>query len=120
MNFTMPAHLTLSDVRSWFGLVNQVAPFLAVTPIMEHFRELLKKPAGKVVYWKEHLEAIFLSAKETIRRLTAEGLRHYTMSRTSLPSSPTIAASASDSSLCSSIASVYLRNPYCGAQADGR
>ncbi|MPC56981.1 hypothetical protein E2C01_050949 [Portunus trituberculatus] len=44
-DFKMPTQPTLTDVRSWFSLVNQVAPFLAVTPVMEPFRELLKKPA---------------------------------------------------------------------------
>ena len=37
-DFVMPARPSLTDVRSWFGLVNQVAPFLAVAPIMEPFR----------------------------------------------------------------------------------
>ena len=47
----MPSQPSITDVRSWFGLVNQVAPFLAVAPLMEPFRELLKKPATKSVYW---------------------------------------------------------------------
>uniref|UniRef100_A0A0P4VNI8 Reverse transcriptase n=1 Tax=Scylla olivacea TaxID=85551 RepID=A0A0P4VNI8_SCYOL len=79
--FMMPASPSLTDIRSWFGLVNQVAPFLAVAPIMEPFRELLKKPAGKTVYWDNTLDAIFTSAKDTIKNLAAEGLKFYDTSR---------------------------------------
>ncbi|KAG0722530.1 Retrovirus-related Pol polyprotein from transposon gypsy [Chionoecetes opilio] len=48
---------------------------------MEPFRELLKKPGGKAVYWDKQLEALFTSAKDTIGRLAAEGLRFYDVSR---------------------------------------
>ncbi|KAG0715425.1 hypothetical protein GWK47_011958 [Chionoecetes opilio] len=40
------------------GLVNQVAPFLAVAPVMDPFRELLKKTGGKAVSGQQ-LEALF-------------------------------------------------------------
>ena len=80
-DFSMPPKPSLTDIRSWFGLVNQVAPFLAVAPIMEPFRELLKKPSGKTVYWDDTLGALFTSAKETIKNLAAEGLRYYDTSR---------------------------------------
>ncbi|KAG0718160.1 Retrovirus-related Pol polyprotein from transposon gypsy [Chionoecetes opilio] len=36
---------------------------LAVAPVMEPFRELLKKPGGKAVYWDKQLEALFTSPK---------------------------------------------------------
>ncbi|XP_045101329.1 uncharacterized protein LOC123498232 [Portunus trituberculatus] len=65
-DFTMPASPSLTDIRSWFGLVNQ---------------ELLKKPAGRTVYWDETLNAIFTSAKDTIKKLAAEGLKFYDTSR---------------------------------------
>ena len=32
MGFKMPPQFTLTDVLTWFGLVNQIAPFLAITP----------------------------------------------------------------------------------------
>ena len=54
-DFTMPAQPTITDVRSWFGFVNQLAPFLATAPVMSPFRDLLKQPAGKKVYWDEQL-----------------------------------------------------------------
>ena len=37
MNFPMPNQLTTIDIRSWYGMVNQLAPFLATTPVMEPF-----------------------------------------------------------------------------------
>lgn len=43
----MPSHLSLTDIRSRFGLVNQIAPFLAVAPMMEPLRELLRSRPGK-------------------------------------------------------------------------
>ncbi|KAG0711505.1 Retrovirus-related Pol polyprotein from transposon gypsy [Chionoecetes opilio] len=45
--FAMPDRPTITDIRSWHGMVNQLAPFLATAPVMEPFRELLKRPAGK-------------------------------------------------------------------------
>ncbi|XP_063863888.1 uncharacterized protein LOC135102537 [Scylla paramamosain] len=40
---SMPDRPSIKDIRSWFGLVNQLAPFLATAPLMEPFRNLLKK-----------------------------------------------------------------------------
>lgn len=48
--FSMPESPTLTDIWSWHGFVNQLAPFLTTAPIMEPFRELLRKPQGKKVY----------------------------------------------------------------------
>ena len=45
--FSMPEQPSITDVRSWYGFVNQLAPFLVTAPIMEPFRDLLKKPAGR-------------------------------------------------------------------------
>ena len=49
MDFPVPKNI--SDVRGWFGLVNQVAPFFASRPVMQPFRELLK-PASKIIIVK--------------------------------------------------------------------
>ena len=80
-DFQMPSQPSITDVRSWFGLVNQVAPFLAVAPLMEPFRELLKKPASKSVYWDTQLRGIFEETRSTIRQLASEGLRYYDITR---------------------------------------
>nr|XP_027210281.1 uncharacterized protein LOC113803674 [Penaeus vannamei] len=71
MEFTMPTKPTLTNVRAWFGLVNQVAPFIVVAPFKDPFRELLKKPVAKLVDWDEQLQAIFSSVKDTIEDLAA-------------------------------------------------
>ena len=73
-SFQMPAQPTLTDVRAWFGLVNQVAPFLAVAPLMEPFRELLKRPSGKQVYWDAQLRSIFEQSRDVIGLMAKEGL----------------------------------------------
>ena len=36
-DFPMPENPTITDIRSWFGLVNQLAPFLAMAPMMAPF-----------------------------------------------------------------------------------
>lgn len=80
-NFSMPAQPTITDVRSWFGFVNQLAPFLATAPIMAPFRDLLKKPAGSKVYWDEQLRLKLEQAKETICQLAKDGLAYYDRTR---------------------------------------
>ena len=54
--FPMPEKPTITDIRSFAGLVNQVAPFMATAPIMEPFRALLKDLQSKHDYWDELLE----------------------------------------------------------------
>ncbi|KAK3888979.1 hypothetical protein Pcinc_006984 [Petrolisthes cinctipes] len=80
-NVDMPAEPSLTDIRSWHGFVNQLAPFLATAPIMEPFRELLKKPQGKKVYWDENLKEKFRQAKDVICKLAKEGLSFYDKDR---------------------------------------
>ena len=79
--FSMPEQPCIKDVRSWYGLVNQLAPFLATAPLMEPFRDLLRKPTGKKVYWDEQLQLRFQEAQETICRLARDGLFYYDKSR---------------------------------------
>ena len=57
-NFPMPDNPSVADIRSWFSLVNQVAPFLATAPVMAPFRDLLKpsNATGKKVYWDSELQ----------------------------------------------------------------
>ncbi|XP_063888612.1 uncharacterized protein K02A2.6-like [Scylla paramamosain] len=80
-SFRMPDKPSISDIRSWYGFVNQLAPFLATAPIMNAFRELLKKPCGKAVYWDEHLQEKFRRAQDTICQLAKDGLAYYDKTR---------------------------------------
>lgn len=75
-DFTMPAQPSITVVRSWFGLVNQLAPFLATAFLMAPFRDLLKKPTGKTVFRDEGLQQKFVQAKEVICQLAKQGLAY--------------------------------------------
>ena len=79
-NFPVPK--TISEIRGWFGLVNQVSPFFASRPVMEPFRELLK-PAekGKQVYWDDNLTALFEESKTVIIEAIQEGIKTFEMGR---------------------------------------
>ena len=77
-NFPVPK--TISDIRGWFGLVNQVAPFFANRRVMEPFRELLKPPAqGKKVYWDDNLTKLFEESKVVIVDAIKEGIKCFKM-----------------------------------------
>lgn len=80
-DFPMPSQPTITDIRSWHGMVNQLAPFLATAPLMEPFRELLRRPAGKRVYWDDQLQQKFQQAQATLCQLAKDGLVYYEKSR---------------------------------------
>ena len=73
--FPMPNEPSISDIRAWFGLVNQLTPFFATSKAMEPFRDLLKpsNAKGKQVYWDEQLQTAFLNSKELICKEAAKG-----------------------------------------------
>ena len=76
MNFPVPKNI--SDVRGWFGLVNQVAPFFASRPVMQPFRELLKPAAkGKQIYWDENLTKLFEESKVVIVKAIEDGIKSF-------------------------------------------
>ena len=58
-----PTLQNLTDIRSWFGLVNQVSYAFSMTKTMLPFRELLK-PNNKF-HWNEPLERAFQQSKQT-------------------------------------------------------
>ena len=80
-DFVMPAEPSITDIRSWFGFVNQIAPFLATAPIMAPFKDLLKKPTTKKVYWDDQLQEKLEVAKGTLCQLAREGLVYYDRTR---------------------------------------
>ena len=78
-----PVPKTISDIRAWFGLINQVSPFFMARPAMQPFRELLKAPAvGKKVYWDENLTKLFEESKVTIEENIVAGLQTFSRERT--------------------------------------
>ena len=70
-NFPTPANTT--DIRSWFGLVNQVSYAFATADRMLPLRELLKP--GTPFHWDDTLDKIFKESKEVIIREIEEGVR---------------------------------------------
>ena len=60
--FPRPGNIT--DLRSYYSLVNQVAHYYALSPHLEPFRELMKK--NTTCYWDEVLEKLFKESRENI------------------------------------------------------
>ena len=63
-----PIPTSTTDVRSWFGLVNQVAYSFSRADTMAPFRDLLK-PSTKFVWTNEHQEAFEASKQEIIEQI---------------------------------------------------
>ena len=78
-DFPMPSNPTISDIRSWFGLINQIAPFIASATIMEPFRELLQptKAYGKKVFWDNQLKDLFEKTKRLVTEHAEKVLTYY-------------------------------------------
>ena len=69
-----PVPKCITDVRSWFGLINQLAYAFAQAPIMEPFRQLL---SSKTFFWDSTLDKIFESSKEKIIELVKDGVKTF-------------------------------------------
>lgn len=59
-----PTPKNITDVRSWFGLINQVSYAFAAAERMLPFRNLLKP--GQLFEWNEHLNQLFTETKSLI------------------------------------------------------
>ena len=59
-----PTPKNITDIRSWFGLVNQVSHYSQLRDLMEPFRKFL---SPKVKFeWSEELDALFKESKNQI------------------------------------------------------
>ena len=76
-DFPIPTSIT--DARSWFGLINQVAYSFALAEDMAPFRELLKP--GKPWYWDDALTHLFVKSKEKIIQMVEKGVRNFEIDR---------------------------------------
>ena len=76
-DFPTPQNIT--DVRSWFGLVNQVSYAFSMADQMLPFRDLLK-PSNKF-HWDEHLQTAFDQSKITITNEIEKGVRIFDKSK---------------------------------------
>ena len=70
-DFPQPRNIT--DIRSWFGLVNQVAYAFSMAERMQPFRRLLK--SGERFEWTAELEDIFRESKDVIVQEIERGVR---------------------------------------------
>ena len=72
---SFPSPTSITDVRSWFGVVNQVSYSFASCPVMEPFRHLL---SNKVPFaWSAELEDAFQASKAEIVRQCTHGVRMF-------------------------------------------
>ena len=77
-DFPIPKKIT--DIRSWFGLINQVGYTFSKTKAMEPFRELLS--SSREWYWDETMMALFEHSKDEIINLISEGVCAFEPNRT--------------------------------------
>ena len=74
-NFPTPTNI--SEVRSWFGLINQVAYSFIKTDHMAPFRHLLSQSTP--FEWDDDLEVAFRKSKDKIAELITDGVASYDM-----------------------------------------
>ena len=73
INFPPPKSIT--DVRSWFGCINQVSYAFASAPLMAPFRHLL---SSKVPFeWSEELQTAFEASKREILAQCEKGVKSF-------------------------------------------
>ena len=73
MSFPTPRSIT--DIRSWFGAVNQISYAFAAAPVMAPFRHLL---SSKVPFqWSDELQAGFEASKLEIIQQCEKGVRSF-------------------------------------------
>jgi hypothetical protein len=72
---TFPTPRNISDIRSWYGLINQVAHSFVKTEHMAPFRHLLS-PATPFE-WTKELEEAFEKSKEKNSELIIEGVNSF-------------------------------------------
>ena len=76
-DFPTPKNVT--DMRSWFGLLNQVAYATAVSKRLHPFRDLLK-PTNEW-HWDENLDRLFAETKAAVLSSIDSGVRSFETGR---------------------------------------
>ena len=71
LDFPRPQNIT--DIRSWFGLLNQVSYAFSMAEKMEPFRDLLKPKT--TFTWTDELDSLFEESKQQIVQEIEEGVR---------------------------------------------
>ena len=75
--FPKPENIT--DARSWFGLINQVAWRYSLSPIMAPFSDLVKH--HQTFTWNENLDTLFLESKKIILKKITEDIHAFNPSK---------------------------------------
>ena len=76
-DFPIPKSIT--DVRSWFGLVHQVSHYNQLTSLMTMFKPLLS-PKTKF-YWNDELDGTFYKSKEAIVAAITKGIQIFDLGK---------------------------------------
>ena len=76
---SFPTPKSLTDVRSWFGTINQISYTFAVTEQMKPFRSLLSSKLPFI--WSQELEEAFILSKEEIIKQCSLGVRKFELNR---------------------------------------
>ena len=76
---SFPTPKNITNARSWFGLVNQLAWAYSLSPIMLPFWDLIKKNTHFV--WNEKLKKAFQQSKQIIVGLVKKGVTTFNMNR---------------------------------------
>ena len=76
---SFPTPKNITDVRSWFGLVNQVSYAFASADRMLPFRNLLKP--GKCFEWNDQLDKLFIETKTMIIEEIRRGIEIFDKNR---------------------------------------
>ena len=74
-----PTPRNITDVRAWFGIVNQVSYAFSMAERMRPFRDLLKPSTP--FHWDNHLDALFRESKQVIIDEIQEGVKIFDTSR---------------------------------------
>ena len=77
---SFPVPKSITDVRSWFGCVQQISYTFAVSEVMLPFRQLLRPQVP--FNWNDELDQAFKASKQEIIRQCEKGVRLYDMSAT--------------------------------------
>ena len=67
-----PTPTNIHDIRSWFGLINQISYCFAASSVMAPFRHLLSPKTE--FKWDDAMEKAFVASKKEIVRLIEEGV----------------------------------------------
>ena len=74
-----PTPKNITDIQSWFGLVNQVAHYAQLREMLEPFRRFL---SPKVPFeWDDELESAFRNSKSCIVEAIREGVKIFDITR---------------------------------------